>query len=442
MPSVFIFAALGPYLGNYGLKVEHIIIYGSAFIYLVMLFPRFHCHPWVDFSSTMHLWLGLGICQLIGFVWSSSLARAAAPTGRLLAAVEHQVQPLVVVGLLCAWAGTLSSEQLRISLRRALNVLVWGLCLNSLLIVWFMRTGSVGLFLPWLPPSGADVDSVWTLSVQMGRFGGIFNQPFEAGLGYSLALLGWCRIQGDLRQAMSWEYGRLVLLLFGGLVSVSKVFIFGGILLCLIFVSICKHYRKYILNLKSCVVLIGIILVASCFQELWSGFSYFMRLFTPESGMDLIDLYTSNRFGGNPTQVTDYFAEVWKVSPFFGFGFAPYEVQDNGFLWAFASGGILGLGIFVLMLYRTLSWARKLIRNNSEQMFPFMTLLLMVLAGIGAPSFTINRASTIFWTLYPLATLVGLSQYPREAAVVKPSITAYQGARALSITSSQSCKSH
>jgi O-antigen ligase len=82
-------------------------------------------------------------------------------------------------------------------------------------------------------------------------------------------------------------------------------------------------------------------------------------------------------------------------------------------LWAFASGGILGLGVFVSMIYRALARGRRLLRHNAELVFPLMMLVLTVVAALGAPSFTINRASTVFWTLYPLATIVGLSQRPR-----------------------------
>lgn len=419
-PSAFVLAALGPYWGNNGFKTEYIVIYVAFFAYLLLLVPQSHFRPGANLSTIMQLWLCLGICQLMGSFLSSSLPRPVPPTGRLLAAVEHQVQPLVVVGVVCTCARILSAEQLSIALRRALNTLVWGLCLNSLLIVWLMKTGSTELFSAWLPPSGAEVDSVWSLSIQMGRFGGIFNQPFEAGLSYSLALLAWCRIQRDRKQAVSWEYGRFVLLLFGGLVSVSKVFIFGGIPLCFILASISKPYRKYIFNWKCGLVLASVFFAVSYSQELWSGSSFLMRLFSPEKGTDLLDLYTANRFGGDRTQVKDYFSEVWKVSPLFGFGFAPYEVIDNGFLWAFASGGILGVSIFVLLLYRALSWTRKLVRSNGEQLISLLMVILMILAALGAPSFTINRASTIFWTLYPLATLVGLAKHPREGTVANP----------------------
>jgi hypothetical protein len=138
-----------------------------------------------------------------------------------------------------------------------------------------------------------------------------------------------------------------------------------------------------------------------------------MGFLAPEKGADLVDLYSANRFGGDPTQVTEYFSEVWRISPIFGFGFAPYQVIDNGFLWAFASGGILGLGVFVSMIYRALARGRRLLRHNAELVFPLMMLVLTVIAALGAPSFTINRASTVFWTLYPLATIVRLSQRPR-----------------------------
>jgi hypothetical protein len=413
LPSALILAALGPYLGGSGLKLEHVVIYGIFCIFLVLHSNLFRFPPWGYFSTMMYLWLGLGICQLMGLFWSSSLAREAPSTGRLLAAVEHQVQPLVVVALVCALAHTLSADELATVLRRAANVLVWALCLNSILILWCMRTGSLGLFLPWIPPNGAESDSVWVLSVENGRLGGIFNQPFEAGLCYSLGLLAWCWLQGERKQAAFWELGRLVPLLFGGLISVSKVFIFGGIPLAFIFSLMSKPRRTHIFTLKSAVVVSGVMLYAISVSELWNGFTFLMGFLAPEKGADLVDLYSANRFGGDPTQVTEYFSEVWRISPIFGFGFAPYQVIDNGFLWAFASGGILGLGVFVSMIYRALARGRRLLRHNAELVFPLMMLVLTVIAALGAPSFTINRASTVFWTLYPLATIVGLSQRPR-----------------------------
>jgi|HubBroStandDraft_6_1064221.scaffolds.fasta_scaffold00353_11 hypothetical protein len=422
LPSALIVAALGPYLGSSGLKLEHVVIYGTFCGFLVLHSNLFRFRPWGYFSAMMYFWLGLGICQLIGSVWSSSLAREAPTTGRVLAAVEHQVQPLVVVALVCAWAKTISADELTTALRRTVNVLVWALCLNSFLILWCMRTGSLGLFLPWIPSNGAESDSVWVLSVEMGRLGGIFNQPFEAGLCYSIGLLAWCWQQGERRRSALWELGRLVLLLFGGLISVSKVFIFGGIPLAVIFSLMSKTRRMRIFNLKSAAVLTGVMIYAVTVSELWSGFEFFMRLFVPEKGTDLVDLYTANRFGGDSTQVTEYFAEVWKISPIFGFGFAPYEVIDNGFLWAFASGGILGLAVFVSMLYRALTRARKLLRYDAEPVFPLMMLGLAVFGALGAPSFTINRASTVFWTLYPLATIVGLSRRPRATTPVDTTI--------------------
>ena len=419
LPSALILAALGPYLGSSGLKLEHVVIYGIFGVYLVLHSNRFHFPPWGYFSTMMCFWLGLGICQFIGLIWSLSVAREAPSTGRMLAAVEHQVQPLVVVALICVWAKTISAEKSAAALRRAANVLVWALCLNSLLILWCMRTGSLSLFLPWIPPNGAESDSVWVLSVEMGRLGGIFNQPFEAGLCYSLGLMAWCWEQGERKQSAFWELGRLILLLFGGLISVSKVFIFGGIPLAVIFSLMSKPRRTHIFNLKSAVVMTAAVLYAGSVSELWSGFTFLMRLFVPEKGTDLVDLYTANRFGGDSTQVTEYFSEVWKVSPIFGFGFAPYEVIDNGFLWAFASGGILGLGVFVSMLYRAVVRTRKLLRCDAELLFPLMVLVLAIFGALGAPSFTINRASTVFWTLYSLATIVGLSQRPRVTTPVE-----------------------
>jgi hypothetical protein len=373
----------------------------------------------------MRLWVCLAAAPLLGLLWSSlALVRVPPETPQVLAAIEHLVQPMVVVALMCLIQRKLSIGEMSTALRRALNLLIWALCLNALAILWVLRTGNVDVFSRWLPPGGNEVDSVWILSMEMGRYGGIFNQPFESGVCYSLALLAWCRIQLDHERPPFWEYGRLMLLLFGGVISISKVFILGGVPLFLLLSLTSKDYRKIMLNLRSGAVLAGLVLIISWqnLSDLWDGLSYFLRLFTPERGANLVALYTANRFGQEGTQVTSYYSEVWNSSPLFGFGFAPYAVLDNGLLWAFASGGIIGAGFFAGMIYKALSWARDLARKDSEQMFPLMMLVLMVAAALGAPSFTIDRGSTVFWTLYPLSTLTGLSRRRNTETILTPAI--------------------
>jgi hypothetical protein len=243
--------------------------------------------------------------------------------------------------------------------------------------------------------------------MNMGRYGGIFNQPFESGLGYSLALLGWYQLRSHEKRIPFWEYGRLLLLMFGGLASVSKVFLFAGIPLFMAFILACKPYRILMISL---LVLIGLVFVFDNVRESWGGSSLIESYFSVGKGTDLLSLYTANRFAHRSTQVQEQFSEVWNRSPLFGFGFAPLEVMDNGLLWAFGGGGIIGGSIFVLILCKALVRTGSLVRKSKEQIFPFLMLLLMVMAAMGAPAFTINRSSTIFWTVYPLAILVGLRQ--------------------------------
>ena len=409
-PGLFVAGALGPYLGGTGLKTEHVLIYGVGLAYSVTFLPVHRLNLWRSLPISMPLWACLGLTQAVGYFATSTAARDITTMSRILAAVEHLAQPLVVVTVMWSLGRILPPESLTKALDKALNILVWGLCLNSLLVGWLIATGEIGPFAAWLPPTAGDPGTVWATAMQGGRYGGIFNQPFESGLSYSLAALAWYRLQSQRKRTPFWEYARLLLLVFGGLVSVSKVFLFAALPLFIAFVLVRKVNRALIAGL---LVLVTAVFVFYRVQDSWNGSSLMTGYFSLEKGGDALNLYTGNRFAHDRTQVEEQFSEVWDSAPIFGFGFAPFEIIDSGFLWAFGSGGIIGAGIFALLLSKALIRTWGLVRKNREQVFSFLILLLMVAASVGAPAFTINRGSTIFWTLFPLAVLMGL----RQAAV-------------------------
>lgn len=397
LPSIFVVAAFGPYLGDTGLKLEHVLVYGAGIVCFLTVPRDKAARLWGPLTQSMGLWTLLLALYALGLLWRLVGALGDIDPARVLAAIEHHIQPLVIVAASVAMLRQLPQSDREIAALRAMRVLVLALAVNSALILYGLATDDFDMFGHWLPPGGVEPDSVWSLSMQMGRYGGIFNQPFESGLAYSLGLFAW-QYRATRRRNGVVGYLLLLCLVFGGVISVSKVFILVGAPL-FVLTTIGSRSRRRILNWRFALIASFSVLTAASVSSLWSGLDFFLRLFRPDEGHDLIDLYTANRFGSSDTQVQDYFGWILAHAPLFGVGFAPFEVVDNGFLAAFAGAGFLGLVTFFCFLYVLLRFSIRTVPRGSERTFAIASVLLMIGGCVGAPSFTINRASTVFWAL-------------------------------------------
>lgn len=397
LPSIFVVAAFGPYLGETGLKLEHVLVYSTGTVCLLTVPRDKGARLWGPLTKSMELWTLLFVLYTLGLLWRLAAGLGDIDPTRVLAAIEHHFQPLTIVAASVAMLRQLPQTDREIAALRAMRVLVLALALNSLLILHGLAIDNFDMFGHWLPPGGGEPDSVWNLSMQMGRYGGIFNQPFESGLTYSLGLLAW-QYRSTRRRNGLIDYLLLLCLVFGGIISVSKVFILIGAPL-FVLTTIGSRSIRRILNWRFALVASFSVFTAASVSALWSGLDYFLRLFRPDADHDLIDLYTANRFGSSDTQVQDYFGWIFAHSPLFGVGFAPFEVVDNGFLAAFAGAGLLGLVTFLCFLYVLLRFSIRTIPRGGERTFAITSVLLMIGGCVGAPSFTINRASTVFWAL-------------------------------------------
>ena len=240
-----------PLSGSSGLKLEHVVIYGTFCGFLVLHSNLFRFRPWGYFSAMMCLAgpRDLPVDQLSLVVESGA---RLLPQDECWLPVEHQVQPLVVVALVCAWAKTISADQLTTALRRTVNVLVWALA-GVLLILWCMRTGAWGCSFHGFLPTVQNRSGV--LSVEMGRLGGSSSHPSEAGLCYSPDC--W-RGVGSRANAGSRHYGGWADWCFYCLAAYFCFSIYlrrhsvGGDFLVDV-----KTRRMRIFNLKSAVVLTG-----------------------------------------------------------------------------------------------------------------------------------------------------------------------------------------
>lgn len=264
-------------------------------------------------------------------------------------------------------------------------------------------------------------DSVWSQAMDVGRFSGIFNQPLEAGVFYSVALLAL---------AYCWKYASLnkllmlillVLIFAGGSLSLSKNFLVVGVATALIF-------SIWIGVIPIWLVLAIAIPTAIVVPPLFARYN-------PEYVDSLMALYytggifsalTAGRFGQEDSQVAILFQSLFEVGDWpLGRGLGSHLPLDNGFLEFFYQGGIVALGGFVFALLALLAYGWRDRTTNAGRLLVALTAFTAG-ASLGGPAFTANRAN-IPLLLLMAATIVDLRQR-RTLALVDHRDAAYQPA--------------
>jgi hypothetical protein len=204
----------------------------------------------------------------------------------------------------------------------------------------------------------------------------------------------------------------IIFLLLGGALSVSKLFIIVGFPLALFYYGWINigivWFRKS--SIAGFTIMIAIFMsVVTFFVDDWTGLKMFLRLFdfTSVSDKGFLDTYTAGRLNSDDSSVMNLFAYTWSKSPVFGFGVPVEEILDNGYLEFFYLGGTVALAFYIFMLVVILFVALTRRRNHFKcGKFVFVIWILTIVTGIGAPVFTLNRASIFFWILINLAILI------------------------------------
>jgi 4-amino-4-deoxy-L-arabinose transferase-like glycosyltransferase len=251
--------------------------------------------------------------------------------------------------------------------------------------------------------------SVWQNAASMGRISGIFNQPMEAGIAYSIGLTAWMYWFSTTKRIGVWKAVLLCGIVIGGAMSVSKVFILGGVPLGIFYFAWGYRIRALIRPkfIISALLIVGFLVpISLVLMSKWIGTQFFLRLFEAKSLPDrnLIAIYSAGRFGSDESSVTQLFSLTFREAPFCGFGFGAFSPLDNGYLEFFYQGGFVALFIYVVILFILSSHAVRfynLARNECRLLF--ILIFLIIGAGFGAPVFTINRSSIFLWALIVLS---------------------------------------
>lgn len=424
MPVLLVVASFGPYVfPSLGLRSEHFLIYSMVLfaVPLLVMRRRIIRLPQPLFRIIVLL---LGITLWTLFV-SVSGGHPVVSFYKYLSSIENYVQPIAVVLVVIAFSRFTACDDISRFFKNLCWCLVFLLCLNSIIACCSVFWDMSNLMRPFVE-SCFGGPSVWQLAEQMGRHSGIFNQPIENGLMYSLGLLAL-----GYSNRVSHNTGfipglSLAMLIMGGILSVSKVFIMGGILVFLFYWNPFGNLKKYFKWRYILALIMGGIFICVIFS-FWKDRGYFFRLFKIGRDTNLLELYTGGRFGSQynvPAETVDImarFVKVWQDDPLRGFGFGTISCFDNAYFEFFYQGGIIALIGYIVILAVYFWYSLLAFLNGYEEGRFLMALFTLVMgASFGAPVLTINRFSTVFWVF---STLLFSLVYVRDKAKLKNKYT-------------------
>jgi len=416
--AVVAVAAFGPYL-ILGIRTEQLALYGSMLLAIAAI--AMSTAQWSESSRVaIFLWASLAAIALVGAVIpvaSTSLYNA----GGLLPGIDNVLSPLALLLLGAYWLTQIDDDG------RVLDTVAWATVVLSVAnaVFAFLQFFGVPLdgFLSRFWNQGEK--SVALLVSDIGRFTGVFNQPAEAGLMYSLALLClaylWVRRPSMTRRT----YGLLLVALVGGsLLSQSKMVLLVGIPVTAALLLIASRSDRR--ARAGFVVLIAVLVpltLAAIGASSWNGSERIAQLVTLDTkgAGGVLDLVTANRYG-NSSVLAGEFSTVIEYQPAFGFGATGLDIAtDSAWLEVLSVSGLVGLAFYVLLLGYLLALAVRHSQTKapSWSIMAYGLVMIAALEGFGLPIATANRAGTIFWLLVTF-TFFGLRLGEMRRGAVGP----------------------
>jgi len=395
-------AVFGPYLVG-SVRTDQLATYAC----LLLLVP-FHVRQ-LQLAGTKALLIAWGAYLLV------ALAAAIPPAspsddwqrGSLIAGLDNLILPVAVMLIVWSVVPRASAHLALLAVGRVLSI---AMAANAVLAL----VSSQVTLTPVLRGFWSNANVEWTTAENAtynGRFSGIFNHPAEAGVVYGVA---------GLLAIVVWQNRRVLLLillgliLMGGVLTVSKVFLFGGVPLILLFWFLSLPSTRAA-RLGALGGLTALAVAAYFVARDWSGFSYLLRLFVPTESEGtggtsspfeiVVDLYSSGRFteGSELLQVID---GVSSSNALWGVGAAGWQVPyDNGWVEAFVVAGLLGFVAYTVTLALIFVIA---LRQPDRRLKLFGVFLALFLTGasLGIPALTVNRTALAVWLVVSLLGLL------------------------------------
>lgn len=405
VPLLLVVATFGIYLTDFGLRVEHLVIYPLFFISLLV-----HALRQTLLNRVRMLFL---LVVLLGVLFFWLLAVTLISTGggnlrAILANADNFAIPIAIIFVMSAFIRNYSEQNAQRMLVKVCNLLAIILAINGLMTIIQVITGASFFFKPFMatadPLTGL---TVWDRSLNMGRYIGVFSTPFEAGITYSMGIFGWLHTAKLRRRNSIFQQVLLMLIIVGGILTVSKAFLLG-LLIFIVYLFTDYKRAKTIINWR----LILIVPLAVSFGDMvmrqWKGLNFFLRLFLFEvtNFSDLIILFSGNRYGIADSGTLNKFVYIWREAPLSGLGLGDSSVCDSAYLYNFLHGGLVALAIQFLILF-ILGWnGIKSFKYCEEGKFLTVLTAYVVIANLGAPVLTKNKFATVFWVIVSLLFMI------------------------------------
>lgn len=397
-------SSFGPYLTS-GIRTDQVTVFALA-VLLAVGAPSMWLR-WRPSVMATNLLLVWGLYLAIGVIGSFGAPIISDfPPGSTLAGINRLAIPFAI--MLVVWL-VITSERREPALLAACRATTILTAINGVVALIGTRV-TLDSYLQrfWgAPEPGTSVNE---LASQLGRISGVFNQPAEAGLMYSIAGVAAVYAHRNNHKRL---YVYLIPIFIGGALCVSKVFLLGGAPIILWQVWKTARNRAIPLLVIPAVV-IGI--SQTTLLDSWSGAVYLQRLVRPDSNVGYIDYYSAGRLGSS-SSLTTVISQVMDHSPLLGFGArgiaAPY---DNGWVEAMAIAGLVGAALYTLASLLLFALTRTL--EGAERRLAWGLALGALIASVGVPALTANRSGAILWVLI---SLLAVRRQPVEPSDKTPS---------------------
>ncbi len=403
-------SAFGPYLQG-SIRTEQLAVYLSLSLSLVLALTsrnttRFSPHPWPV--------LGLLIIILVAAAISATQLRKSSflGEGNLLAGLDNLALPIAVVIVAWQWRCVLSRFEI---LRAAAVVTVTAMTLNAVIAVaqWQGLLSEEFLRAFWVGGGDAaladNFASVAANAADNSRYSGLFNQPAEAGIAYAIALmlLIWLALNlGERRRVLRATTTALcsTLLIVGGVITISKVFMVAAPLSVLVFTVVALRGRQVAAVLSTSFV--GIMLAGVYLSDSqWYGSDSVAQFYG--DGLLSSDFLTGGGRYGTESSLAGTWEYLWQTHPILGVGLSGIDSSyDSLWIAAMVYAGLVGvlctMALFTVLIFRWFRSAEFLPR--SDRGLSAALLVIAIGASLGIPSITANRVSTLWWI--PMSVLL------------------------------------
>lgn len=394
LAAVLTAGIFGPYTSLMaGVRYEHLAVYGAVVAIFPFTWLRLRLSP--PIAAVIWLWSLVVVVSTIGLV-APPVNTTGYGEGRLIAELDKFCLPLAAMVLSLV---LMANADRYLLLRVVAAVTMAAMSVNSILALISVWTDITWLLHWFWTNEVSAADAVMSPPETMGRFSGIFVMPAQAGAAYGIALLAAIWL---LRDHTAWLVSVVSLIVLGGILSVSKIFLLVALPLAIFnLVRTSGRVRRVaavVLGALATTALVG----GGLFST-WQGKEGLRYLMAPSG--DPLRFYSAGRLGDG-SDFDTLMGAVTSVSPVYGMGARGLKVAvDGSLVEVITIAGVLGVALLIgviLVLLRT-CWSHR--DPTPDSHFEQGLTLLAIGASFGIPVFTTGRVASVLWLLLCLSVL-------------------------------------